>query len=266
MPEMPNVVLDETIETEWGNDIRDRTVQRYETVTERDALHTSPADGDLSYIESTGDIDYFHLGQWRHVATPVGMMQMHGGGLVPTGWLLCNGAAVSRVTYAALFAQIGTAWGAGDGTTTFNIPEMRGRVPRGVATSGPGSGVGQQIGADTHAHAGAPHAHNNPNTNNAADHQHHNDHVHSSPFHGSSNATLGAAVGQEGSGPTFQYATMNHQHNSIAGLNTGGSSNGWSTANGAHGHSQGPTDSQTGTTGTASTMQAGAAVNFIIKT
>ena len=48
-----------------------------------------------------------------------------------SGWLECNGAAVSRTTYAALYAAIGTTWGAGDGTTTFNIPDFRGEFLRG---------------------------------------------------------------------------------------------------------------------------------------
>jgi len=50
----------------------------------------------------------------------------------PTGWLLCNGAAVSRSTYASLFAVIGTTFGTGDDSTTFNVPDFRGRVPAGV--------------------------------------------------------------------------------------------------------------------------------------
>jgi microcystin-dependent protein len=49
-----------------------------------------------------------------------------------SGWLLCNGSAVSRTTYASLFDAIGTAYGAGDGSTTFNLPDLRGRVPVGV--------------------------------------------------------------------------------------------------------------------------------------
>ena len=53
-------------------------------------------------------------------------------GTAPTGWLLCNGAAVSRTTYASLFAVIGTIYGSGDGSTTFNVPDFRGRVPAGV--------------------------------------------------------------------------------------------------------------------------------------
>ena len=49
----------------------------------------------------------------------------------PAGWLKANGAAVSRTTYAALFSAIGTAFGAGDGSTTFNLPDLRGEFPRG---------------------------------------------------------------------------------------------------------------------------------------
>src|SRR6185503_20590605 len=46
----------------------------------------------------------------------------------PSGWLNCDGSAVSRTTYANLFAAIGTTFGAGDGSTTFNVPDLRGRV------------------------------------------------------------------------------------------------------------------------------------------
>ena len=49
----------------------------------------------------------------------------------PTGWLKCDGSAVSRATYAALFTAIGTSWGAGNGTTTFNVPDLRGEFVRG---------------------------------------------------------------------------------------------------------------------------------------
>jgi microcystin-dependent protein len=59
----------------------------------------------------------------------------------PTGFLLCDGTAVSRTTYSALFALIATTYGAGDGSTTFNLPDMRGRVPTGFAASGGHSDV-----------------------------------------------------------------------------------------------------------------------------
>jgi len=66
------------------------------------------------------------------VVTPVGSLVAFAGAAVPNGWLLCDGRAVSRTTYSALFAAIGTAWGVGDGSTTFNLPDMRGRFLRGV--------------------------------------------------------------------------------------------------------------------------------------
>jgi microcystin-dependent protein len=55
---------------------------------------------------------------------------------VPSGWLLCDGSAVSRTTYAALFAAIGTTYGAGNGSTTFNVPDLRGRTPVGADPTG----------------------------------------------------------------------------------------------------------------------------------
>lgn len=63
-----------------------------------------------------------------------GVVADFAGAAAPSGWLLCDGAAVSRSTYAALFAAIGTAWGVGDGSTTFNVPDLRGRVTVGVGT------------------------------------------------------------------------------------------------------------------------------------
>lgn len=50
----------------------------------------------------------------------------------PSGYFLCNGGAINRTTFSALFAVIGTTYGAGDGSTTFNLPDLRGRVPVGV--------------------------------------------------------------------------------------------------------------------------------------
>jgi microcystin-dependent protein len=55
---------------------------------------------------------------------------------VPSKWLLCDGTAVSRTTYATLFALIGTNYGTGDGSTTFNLPDFRTRFPRGVGVGG----------------------------------------------------------------------------------------------------------------------------------
>jgi microcystin-dependent protein len=85
----------------------------------------------------------------------------------PSGWLLCDGAAVSRTTFAALFAAIGSAFGAGDGSTTFNVPDLRGRVPVGVDGSAgrlaANDGLAQVGGEEMHTLTSAELAsHNHP--------------------------------------------------------------------------------------------------------
>lgn len=62
------------------------------------------------------------------VSVPIGMVVDYAGLTAPTNWLFCYGQAVSRTTYAALFAILGTTYGVGDGSTTFNLPDARGRV------------------------------------------------------------------------------------------------------------------------------------------
>lgn len=67
---------------------------------------------------------------------PIGCIQAYGGATAPDGWLICNGAAVSRTTYAALFAVVGTSFGAGDGSTTFNVPDLREATVKGAGLTG----------------------------------------------------------------------------------------------------------------------------------
>ena len=82
---------------------------------------------------------------------PTAAIMPYAGSAAPSGYLFCDGAAVSRVTYSALFSAIGTTYGSGDGTTTFNLPDLRGRAPIGVGT---GTGLttrtlAQKIGAES---------------------------------------------------------------------------------------------------------------------
>jgi microcystin-dependent protein len=90
---------------------------------------------------------------------PAGMIMPFAGSAAPAGWLKCNGAAISRTVYAALFAAIGTTFGAGDGSTTFNLPELRSEFIRGL-DDGRGVDAGRALGSaqgDTylnHAHTG----------------------------------------------------------------------------------------------------------------
>lgn len=67
---------------------------------------------------------------------PIGTVMDFGGATAPNGWLLCFGQAVSRTVYALLFAIIGTAFGTGDGSTTFNLPDLRGRASIGADNMG----------------------------------------------------------------------------------------------------------------------------------
>jgi microcystin-dependent protein len=66
---------------------------------------------------------------------PVGCFFPYAGAAAPSGYLLCDGSAVSRTTYSDLFSAIGTSYGTGDGSTTFNVPDMKGRVPAGKESS-----------------------------------------------------------------------------------------------------------------------------------
>lgn len=79
---------------------------------------------------------------------PLGTILPFGSATIPSGWLLCDGTAISRTTYSELFAVIGTAFGSGDGSTTFNLPDLRGEFLRGAGTNshtnqGDGGSVGE---------------------------------------------------------------------------------------------------------------------------
>jgi len=75
-------------------------------------------------------------GATLYADAPIGSIQAYGGTTAPSGWLLCQGQKVSRTTYADLFAAIGTAFGTGDGSTTFNVPDLRESAPVGVGENG----------------------------------------------------------------------------------------------------------------------------------
>lgn len=108
------------------------------TVSERIAI-VNPAEGLLVY--QTDDIDgfyYFNGIQWIRLldyqrdSIPVGVIFAFPSETIPSGYLICDGSAISRTTYANLFALIGVMYGSGDGSTTFNLPDYRGEFLRGV--------------------------------------------------------------------------------------------------------------------------------------
>jgi microcystin-dependent protein len=99
----------------------------------------------------------FIIGALGNAAAPPGKVDFFAMASAPTGWLQANGAAVSRSTYANLFAAIGTIYGAGDGLTTFTLPDLRGEFIRGWDN---GSGVDPaRVFGSTQADAFASHTH-----------------------------------------------------------------------------------------------------------
>lgn len=165
------------------------------------------------------------------------------------GWLWCNGQPVSRTTYAALFAEIGTGFGAGNGSTTFNLPDLRDKVPVAKGTSFPAVGaVGGELAhvmtvaeMPSHDHgywtgvANADHSHYFNTGNESADHAHsfqvvtdtQGDHNHYSSGNPAVNL-LGAVADSE------QVLTLNNPANG-----PGISYNQMTSVQGAHAHNVG---------------------------
>lgn len=86
--------------------------------------------------EGTSSTDAVRVGQLSAMGLPVGCVIDFAGDTIPDGWILCDGRAVSRTTFDLLFGAIGTTHGIGDGSTTFNVPDLRGRVTAGLDDMG----------------------------------------------------------------------------------------------------------------------------------
>ena len=85
----------------------------------------------------------------QYALLPTGTIQMYGGQYdnIPNGWLLCDGTAISRSTYEKLFDIVGTQFGTGNGSSTFNLPDLRAKFPRGATNTADAGATG---GSDTH--------------------------------------------------------------------------------------------------------------------
>lgn len=282
---------------------REAGIPRMNTAT-RDAL--AGVDlwvGRVIYNTDSSKLQIWMGSAWINVGPRTGAIEAYGGATAPLGTLLCNGQAVSRSTYADLFAVIGTTFGPGNGSTTFNVPDLRGRFPLGKADSGTGDELGETGGQIDHTHTGPSHTHTNPNTGSAGSHTHSvgntgsgGNHSHSQGSTGSSSVShthqlrfeqVGtndfvhistADVGALGTSSPFRHEAgsdpdtdsgsgTSHSH-SNPDTNMGGShthSNPNTSSSGNHAHSQG----NTGASGTGSTGEANPpflAVNYIIYT
>lgn len=132
-------ILDEAITTSKisNGDVTSIKLSNDSVTTEKisDGAVTEPKHADISVstrVLQNGSVTLAKLSaEVLRSLTPVGTMHAYGAAAAPDGFLLCNGSPVSRVDYAALFAVLGTRYGAGDGVATFNLPDRRGRVSAG---------------------------------------------------------------------------------------------------------------------------------------
>jgi len=127
----PNkIVSGAEIDTEFNNVASSST-------TKIDKVPAATA-GNLASFTATGSVQDSGENQTTivQIAAPAGVVMAFGGNTAPTGWLECDGSAVSRTTYSNLFNSIGTNFGVGDGTTTFNLPDLRDRFALGYNAIG----------------------------------------------------------------------------------------------------------------------------------
>lgn len=118
------------------------------TYDDKVALNENPS---VAEINKVTDDNMNEIKDTINTNTPVGSISLFAGTTAPNGWLICDGSAVSRTTYANLFSVIGTTYGTGDGSTTFNIPDLQGRVPVGLDSSDTSfDTIGETGGEKTH--------------------------------------------------------------------------------------------------------------------
>lgn len=188
---------------------------------------------------------------------PVGTVWLTALATAPTNWLLCDGAAVSRTTYAALFTAMGITYGVGDGTTTFNLPNLKGRVPVGRDSADTDwDTLGETRGAKTHtlssaempAHAHVQNAHNHGSTGGESAW-----HVHQAPVH--INDSIAGQWG--GAGQKNAFSGPAHGAN----VDTGGNN-----VNHTHATSNAtPTEQNQGGGGAHNNIQPSIVMNYMIK-
>lgn len=120
------------------------------TQEDYDDLPTDKKQGDTVFFVTESEPEYLIMSD----SVPIGAIQSYGGNVAPSGWLICDGRAISRAEYSELFYVIGTTYGSGDGSTTFNVPDLKGRVLVGVgessATGHTNHTLGQKGGEETH--------------------------------------------------------------------------------------------------------------------
>lgn len=131
--------------TDWRTSMVPVTLSKVSTVIAQLPVVT-PLVGDQIILLDSATGQMRGRASQQSIGNPPGTILTFGSPTPPTGYLNCNGAAISRTTYATLFAAIGTWWGVGDNSTTFNVPDMRGEFMRGF-DGGRGVDVGRVFGS-----------------------------------------------------------------------------------------------------------------------
>lgn len=200
-----------------------------------------PADSDIVDLDDINGnmdiIDSVMVG----LQVPIGTILDYAGITAPSGYLECDGRAISRTEYPVLFAILGTSWGSGDGSTTFNIPNLNGRVAIGSSsTKAFGDYGGSEThtltteelpthahGLNSHTHSVGAHSHGlNSHTHSVGAHAHGlNSHTHSVGAHAHGLNSHTHSVGAHSHGLNSHTHTINHGHGFTQPSVTGGSHN-----------------------------------------
>lgn len=189
--------------------------------------------------ESSGITKKVLVSDFVKIIMPVGSIILHPAPSPPTNWLICDGSAVSRTTYSALYTMIATTYGAGDGSSTFNLPNFTNRVPVGLGNSSSFNSLGKKVGAETHTLSQGEMP----------------SHIHSAwtDAQGNHNHNMGGAANWGSFGAWGLHESSGSSSNGVLYTNT----------TGAHGHNVGI--GATGGSGAHNNIQPSIVINFIIK-
>ena len=125
------------------------------------AQRPTASTGDIRFNTTLSQFEGYNGAAWGEIANgvPAGSIFSFASTTVPSGYLECNGAAVSRSTYSTLFATISTTFGSGDGSSTFNLPDLRGQFVRGWANNASNTGDDGRSFASTQSDQNKTHGH-----------------------------------------------------------------------------------------------------------
>lgn len=245
---------------------------------------TAPASGEFGFNLTNSSFEYWDGSAWQqpvntssNATVPTGTLLPFAGAVAPTGFLLANGSAVSRTTFASLFSVIGVIYGPGDGSTTFNIPNMINSVAIGAGSI---ASLGTTFGEQNHTLTTGEmptHSHtvNDPGHGHTVNDPGHN-HSHSDPGHSHSlvNTTPAGSAGVvavQSTGPNQGIAGGGPGGGSFAELATAASSTGISNVANTTGISNavnttGISNNNTGGGGSHNNVQPSLGVTYVIKT